>query len=95
MKPKLLVPRCYARTVDSPTEVDRLLSGDWLLAQPKARTKMAATMRRLNAKRRAEGWTTRTLWFSPEQLAMLKAALLPGETYAELVMRLVIKNSLM
>jgi len=95
MKPKLLVPRCYARTIDNPVEVDRLLAGDWLIAQPKARTKMASNMRRLNAKRRAEGWTTRTLWFSPEQLAMLKAALLPGETYAELVMRLVIKNSLM
>lgn len=95
MKPKLLARRCHVLTVDSPEQVERMLAGDFMLVQVKARTKMAATMRRLNAKRRAEGWTTRTLWFSPEQLAMLKAALLPGETYAELVMRLVIKNSLM
>ncbi|NBA93449.1 hypothetical protein [Pseudomonas sp. R5(2019)] len=95
MKPKLLVHGSYARTISSPEEVERLLLAGWLLAAPKPRTKDARRMRELNSRRRAEGWTTRTLWFSPEQLAAIKAALLPGETYAELVVRLVRKNSLL
>lgn len=95
MKPKLLVHQSQARTIDSPAEVERLLNQGWVIASPKPRTKSASNMRRLNADRRAAGWTTRTLWFSPEQLAVLKAALSPGETYAELVMRLVEENSLL
>lgn len=89
MKPKLLVPRCYARTIDNPVEVDRLLSGDWLLAQPKARTKMASNMRKLRSKRREDGWVNLNLWFDPEQAAAITSALRPGEDYASLVIRLV------
>ncbi|MFP3370990.1 hypothetical protein [Pseudomonas sp. SIMBA_068] len=95
MKAKLLVHGSHARSITSPDEVERLLTMGWLLAAPKPKTRMAAKMRALNSRRRAQGWTTRTLWFSPEDLAAVKAALLPGESYAELFVRLVRKNSLM
>lgn len=94
MKPKMMVHGSYARTISNPDEVERLLAMGWLLAQPKPKTRMAARMRALNSRRRAEGWTTRTLWFSPEDLAAVQAALLPGESYVELFVRLVRKNSL-
>lgn len=96
MKTYRLVRQSQVMTVLSPDDAERMLAtGDWLIAAPKPRSKTAARMRKLNNCRRAEGWTTRTLWFSPENLAAIKAALLPGETYAELFMRLVRKNSLM
>lgn len=93
MKPKLLVHGSYARTIDNPVEIERLLSQGWLLAAPKPKTKTTSRMRKLNSERRAAGWTTRTLWFSSEQLAAVRAARLPGESYAELFMRLVRENS--
>lgn len=93
MKPKMLTHPSYARTIDSPAEVERLLAQGWVIAAPKP-GKAAGRMRRLNSERRAAGWTTRTMWFSPEQLAALKAAKRPGESYADLVMRLAMENSL-
>lgn len=93
MKPKYLVPQCYARAITSPEEQQRLLANGWVIASPRP-GKAAGRMRRLNSERRAAGWTTRTMWFSPDQLAALKAAKRPGESYADLVMRLVIENSL-
>lgn len=96
MKTYRLVRRSAVQTILSPEDAERMLqTGDWLIAAPKPRTRMAARMRELNNRRRAEGWTTRTLWFSPDDLAAVRAALLPGETYAELFLRLVRKNSLM
>ena len=95
MKTYRLVRQSAVLTVLSPDDAERqLATGDWRMAMPRPRSKTAKTMRELNNRRRAAGWTTRTLWFSPEQLAALKAALLPGETYAELVDRLIRKNSL-
>jgi len=93
MKPKMLVPSCYARSITSPEEVDRLLSGDWLLAKPKARTKSASRMRSLRAQRRAAGWLSLYLWLSPEQVAAVKAALREGEDYAGLLVRLIAEQS--
>lgn len=95
MKPKLLVPRCYARTISSPEEADRLLAGDWLLAAPKPRTKSAGRMRALRAQRRAAGWLSFWLWLPPDDAAALKAALRPGEDYAALVLRLIKERSLL
>lgn len=88
MKPKLLVPRCYARTIDNPVEVDRLLSGDYLLAQPKARTKEASTKRAERRAMRDAGWQQLYFWLSPEDAAIVAAAKQSGESYAALLVRL-------
>lgn len=95
MKPKYLVPQCYARAISSPEEVERLLAQGWLLAAPKPRTRMAKRMRNLRAERRAAGWTSMTLWFPQDELELIKAELQDGEEYSALVMRLVRKQSLL
>lgn len=96
MKSYRLVRQSAVQTILSPDDAERMLaSGDYLMASPRPRSKMAARMRELNNRRRAAGWTTRTLWFSPDDLEAVRAALLPGETYAELFLRLVKKDSLM
>ncbi|MHA6232733.1 hypothetical protein [Pseudomonas fluorescens group sp. PF-69] len=95
MKTYRLVRESQVRCIDSPTQAEAMLASDYLLVRPRARGKDAKRMRELNNHRRAEGWTTRTLWFSPMDLAAVRAALLPGETYAELFLRLVRKNSLL
>jgi hypothetical protein len=94
-KPKMMVHGSYARSISSPEEVERLLAMGWLVAKPKPRTAMAKRMRTLRARRRAEGWQTLLLWMAPEDVAAVKAALLPGESYAELLIRLVQKQSLL
>lgn len=94
-KPQFLVAPSQARCISSREEVERLLAAGWLLARPKAKTRMAGRMRALRDRRRAERWCSVTLWFPPGDLAAIKAELLPGEGYAELVMRLVKKQSLM
>ncbi|MHC8354465.1 hypothetical protein ACYZTL_04305 [Pseudomonas sp. LB3P81] len=95
MKPKMMVHSSLARCITSPEEVERLLNQGWLLAAPKPKTVMAKQMRSLRARRRAEGWQTLLLWLAPEDIAAVKAALLPGESYAELLIRLVQKQSLL
>lgn len=88
MKPKLLVPRCYARTITSPEEVDRLLAGDYLLAAPKARTKAALAKRTERRAMREAGWQQFYFWLSPEDAAIVAAAKQSGESYAALLVRL-------
>lgn len=95
MKPKLLVHPSQARTIASPVEAERLMAQGWVLAKPKPKTSMAERMRSLRARRRAEGWVALTLWVDPEQAAAVKAALLPGETVVEMIIRLVRKQSLL
>ncbi|MDM9552977.1 hypothetical protein V0R52_12695 [Pseudomonas asiatica] len=95
MKPKLLVHPSQARTIGNPVEIERLLGMGWVIAAPKAKTRMAKAMRELRAQRRAAGWQSLLLFLPPEQLAMVKAALLQGESYAELLIRLVRKQSLL
>lgn len=94
MRPKMMVHPSQARTIASPMEVERLMAQGWVLAAPKPKTAMAARMRALRARRRAEGWVALTLWVDPEQAAAVKAALLPGETVVEMIIRLVRKQSL-
>lgn len=95
MRPKLLVHPSLARTISSPEEVERLLSQGWVLAKPKPKTRMASRMRTLRSRRREEGWVNLTLWFMAQDLAAVRAARLPGETYAELIVRLVRKQGLL
>lgn len=95
MKPKLMVHRSHARTVSSLAEQERLLAQGWVLAQAKPRTKMAKRMRDLRERRRAAGWKAVTLWFSAGDVAAVAAAQRPGETLAELIIRLVRKQSLL
>jgi len=95
MKPKLLVHPSHCRTLDNAMEIERLLSQDWLLAKPRPKTAMAKSMRVLRARRRAEGWQTLLLWLAPEDVATVKATLQPGESYAELLIRLVKKQCLL
>ncbi|MFK0090176.1 hypothetical protein ACIQUS_23135 [Pseudomonas sp. NPDC090755] len=95
MRAKLLVHGSYARTISSPEEVERLLGMGWLLAKAKPRTAMAARMRTLRAQRRAAGWQSLLLFLPPEEAALVKAALRQGESYADLLIRLVRKQSLL
>lgn len=95
VKPKLLVHPSMARTIDNPAEVERLLAAGWVLAKPKPKTRMASRMRTLRSRRREEGWVNLTLWFMAQDLAAVRAARLPGETYSELVVRLVRKQGLL
>lgn len=95
MKPKLLVHPSQARTIDNPVEVERLLAMGWVIAASKPKTKMAKRMRTLRAARRAEGWTSLLLWIDAEQQAAISAAKEPGETYVQLLMRLVRQQSLL
>jgi len=95
MKPKMMVHGSYARTISNPAEVERLLAMGWLLAAPKPKTRMAKAMRELRAQRRAAGWMVFTLWASAEDAAAVKAALLPGETVVEMIVRLIRKQSLL
>lgn len=95
MKPKLLVHPSQARTISNPVEVDRLLAMGWLIGAPKPKTAMAKRMRLLRARRRAAGWVNLTLWMSGEDHAAIKAALHPGETIVEAIMRLVKKQGLL
>ncbi|MFG0324735.1 hypothetical protein ACF8EF_20765 [Pseudomonas sp. zjy_15] len=95
MKPKMLVHPSQARTIASPVEIERLLSMGWVLAAPKPKTAMAARMRTLRARRRAEGWTVFTLWASSEDADAIRAAQRPGETLVEMLIRLVRKQSLL
>jgi hypothetical protein len=93
-KPKLLVHPSQCRTIENPVEVERLLNQNWLLAKPRPKTEMAKRMRLLRAQRRDQGWLSLLLWIPPDQIAELKAALRPNEGYAELLIRLVRKQSL-
>ncbi|MNE07661.1 hypothetical protein D3C80_1002880 [compost metagenome] len=95
MKPKLLVHPSQARTISNPVEIERLLAQGWVLAKPRPRTAMAKAMRELRAQRRAAGWMVFTLWASAEDAAAVKAALLPGETVVEMIVRLIRKQSLL
>lgn len=65
------------------------MSQGWVIAAPKPKTKTAKSMRSLRARRRAEGWVNVTLWFQAPDLAAVRAARLPGETYSQLLVRLV------
>lgn len=95
-KAVLIAPRSACKEMVPSPDMDRLLSsGSWLLAAPKAKTKKAAEMRALRRGRRADGWASMTLWFTLEQFAAIKAALLPGEDYASLVLRLLEQRSLL
>ncbi|WP_160106153.1 hypothetical protein [Pseudomonas izuensis] len=95
MKPKLLVHPSQARTISNPVEVERLLAMGWLIGSPKPKTPMAAKMRSLRARRRAEGWVNLTLWLCPEDHEAIRAAQSPGETVVETITRLCKKQSLM
>lgn len=94
MKPKLLVHQSYARTIDNPVEVERLLALGWLLGKPKPKTKDAKRMRTLRERRRAEGWVNLTLWVDPEQHAAISAAKHHGESVVELIMRMIKEQGL-
>lgn len=95
MEAKLMVHPSQARTVCSPAEVERLLAMGWVLAKPKPKTRMARRMRDLNAKRRAAGWITQQIWMDPQQHAAIKAAKRSGESTVGLLMRLILKESLL
>lgn len=94
MRPKMMVHGSQARCISSPQEVERLLSMGWLLAMPKPRTLMAAKMRSLRARRRSEGWVNLNIWLDAEDHAAIRATLLPGESVADMIMRLIKKQSL-
>lgn len=93
-KPQYLVHPSQARTIDNPAEAERLLAMGWVLAKPRPKTKMASRMRAMRRARRAEGWAGLTIWLEAQELAAVRAAKHPGETYSQLLMRLVNKQGL-
>lgn len=95
MKPKMMMHGSLARCISSPEEVERLLNQGWLIAKPKAKTRDAKSMRLLRARRRDAGWLSLLLWLPPEEVSAVKAAKRAGETYAELLVRLVKQLSLL
>lgn len=96
MKTYRLVRQSAVQTILSPDDAERMLStGDWLIATPKPKTRMAARMRLLRNRRTAEGWVSLNFWLDAEDHAAVRAALRPGETYSELLVRLVRKQSLL
>lgn len=96
MKSYRLVRQSQVQTVLSPDDAERMLAtGDWLIATVKPRTRSAARMRGLRRARRLADWHYLTMWIAPEDLAAVKAAQRPGETYAELLMRLVRERGLL
>lgn len=94
MKPKFMVHPSQARCIDNPVEQERLAAIGWLIAQTKPKTKMAGRMRSLRAQRREAGWQSIYMWLDPEQVAAVSSALRPGETYVELLVRLIEERSL-
>lgn len=90
-----MVHPSQARCISSSAEQERLAALDWLFAYGKPKSKAAKRMRALRRKRQAEGWVNLPMWFPPEQLAALKAAKRQGESYSELVMRLLEQHSLL
>src|SRR3990167_2426464 len=74
VKPKMMVHPSQARCISSPAEQERLAAQDWLFAYGKPKSKAAKRMRALRRKRQAEGWVNLPMWFSPVQVAALKAA---------------------
>lgn len=95
MQPKLMVHGSHARTISSPEEVERLLAMGWVLAAPRPKTKTAKSMRSLRARRRAAGWLSLLLWLPPDQAVAVAAAKRQGESYADLLARLVREQSLL
>jgi len=95
MRPKLLCHPSQARTIDSPAEIERLLSLGWVIAAPRPRTPDAKRMRSLRARRQADAWLSVKLWLSPAEVDAVKAIKRPKETYAELFIRLVRERGLL
>ncbi len=96
MKAYRLVRQSQVQTILSPDDAERMLAtGDYVTAgaTPKHRGKNAKRMRSLRQQRRAAGWLVLDFWLNPIQAAAVRAALLPNETYAELLIRLVRKQS--
>jgi len=95
MKAILLARQSQVLTVTSPADAERYLATDYLRVIPRSqgRGKNAKRMRSLRQQRRADGWLVLDFWLPPDQAIAVKAALLPNETYAELLIRLVRKQS--
>ncbi|MCY1443029.1 hypothetical protein D9M71_594240 [compost metagenome] len=98
MKTYRLVRESAVQTILSPTDAERMLgTGDYVTAsaKPKARGRNAKRMRSLRQQRRAAGWLVLDFWLAPDQAVAVRAALLPNETYAEMLIRLVRKQSVL
>ncbi|MFJ3367608.1 hypothetical protein [Pseudomonas sp. NPDC086251] len=97
MKAFLLARQSQVVTVLSPDDAEKMLASDYLRVMPriKARGKDAKRMRNLRRARRVEGWLSLNLWLSPGDVAAVKAIKRPGESYAELLVRLVKERGLL
>lgn len=97
MKAFLLARQSQVVTVLSPTDAEQMLATDYLRVMPRLKShgKDAMRMRSLRRARRIEGWLSLNLWLSPEDVAAVTAIKRPGETYAELLVRLVKERGLL
>ncbi|WP_141234427.1 hypothetical protein [Pseudomonas sp. Irchel s3b6] len=97
MKAFLMARESQVQTILSPADAEQMLATDYLrvVPRPKARGKDAKRMRLLRRQRQAEGWLSLDLWLSPDEVAAVTAIKRPGETYAELLVRLVKERGLL
>lgn len=97
MKEFLMARESQVQTILSPADAERMLATDYLRVVPRSKVcgGNAKRMRLLRRARRAEGWLVLDFWLAPDQAIAVKAALQPGETYAELLIRLVRKQSVL
>lgn len=96
MKEFLMARQSQVVTITSPVQAEQMLATDYLrvVPRPKARGKDAKRMRLLRRQRQAEGWLSIDLWLAPELVILVTAIKRSGESYSELLVRLVKERGL-
>ncbi|MFG0320996.1 hypothetical protein ACF8EF_01430 [Pseudomonas sp. zjy_15] len=96
MKEILLVRQSQVLTVLNPTDAERMLATDYLRVMPRLKPRgNAKRMRLMRRARLAAGWLSVKFWLSPDEAALVKAAKRHGETYAQLLVRLINERGLL
>ncbi|WP_104960906.1 hypothetical protein [Pseudomonas sp. XWY-1] len=97
MKEFLLARQSQVVSVLSPDDAERMLtSGDYLTVAPRLKPHgNAKRMRLMRRERLAAGWLSVKFWLSPDEAALVKAAKRSGETYVQLLVRLINERGLL
>lgn len=95
MKAKLLAPRNAAREIMSETDAQRMLdSGSWVIATiPKKRSARAINQQNYMRRRLEAGYRKLEILLPEHIHNILHSRLREGETYAELVTRIILLTS--
>lgn len=92
MKEYLLARRGQVYSVTSTAELERRLQQGWMLVQPVARSGRASPMRAMRQKRLTEGWRRLDFSIEPWQAELVDLVRKAGETYSELLTRLLLEH---